>query len=203
MFCAFDVVHLLGLDTTTLPLVDRISLLERTFESPTGMICTAQRVEGDPAELLQVACRLGWEGLVAKRSGSPYRSGRSPDWRKLKCSARQELVVGGWTEPSGSRVGLGALLVGFYDPDGRLRYAGRVGSGFDDRALRTLRTSLGAISLERSPFDDQIPLKGVHWVRPELVAEVEFSEWTPDGRLRHPRYVGLRTDVRAADVRRE
>ncbi len=203
MFCAFDVVHLLGLDTTALPLVDRISLLERTLDREGDMIGTAERVEGDPAELIEDACRRGWEGLVAKRAGSEYRSGRSPDWRKLKCSARQELVIGGWTEPSGSRFGLGAILVGFYDLEGRLLYAGRVGSGFDDRSLRTLRTRLEAIPVDRSPFSDSIPLKGVHWVRPELVAEVKFAEWTPDGKLRHPRYVGLRSDVVAADVRRE
>jgi bifunctional non-homologous end joining protein LigD len=211
MFCAFDVVHLLGLDTTTLPLVDRISLLERAITGEaatlgtgeTAIIGTAERVWGDPDDLLRSACERGWEGLVAKRAQSVYRSGRSPDWRKLKCSGRQELVVGGWTEPSGSRFGLGALLVGFYESEGRLRYAGRVGSGFDTRSLSSLRTSLDAIRAEQSPFADQIPLKGVHWVRPELVAEIEFAEWTPDGKLRHPRYVGLRPDIRPSDVRRE
>jgi len=203
MFCAFDVVHLFGLDTTNLPLLDRISLLERALEGAADTIGTAERVEGDPADLLRAACGRGWEGLVAKRAASLYRSGRSPDWRKLKCSARQELVVGGWTEPAGSRLGLGALLVGFYDSEGRLRYAGKVGSGFDDRSLRMLRTDLAQMTAERSPFADRIALKGVHWVRPDLVAEVEFAEWTPDGKLRHPRYAGLRTDVVAADVRRE
>jgi DNA ligase D-like protein (predicted ligase) len=202
-YCAFDVVHLLGRDTTVIPLRDRIPLLERALEGSSELILGPERVAGDPLDLFHEACTLGWEGLVAKRADSRYRSGRSPDWRKMKCTARQDVVVGGWTEPSGSRAGLGALMVGYYDDEGRLRYAGRVGSGFDEKNLVALRARLAALALERPPFSDPEPVKGAHWVRPELVAEVEFSEWTPDGKMRHPRYLGLRPDVAPTDVRRE
>jgi bifunctional non-homologous end joining protein LigD len=202
-FCAFDVVHLLGRDTTIIPLLDRIALLERALEGSSDTIVTPERVAGDPVDLIRDACALGWEGLVAKRADARYRSGRSPDWRKLKCTARQDMVVGGWTDPSASRVGLGALMVGYYDDEGRLHYAGRVGSGFDEKNLVALRAHLAALGADRAPFVDPEPVKGAHWVRPELVAEVEFSEWTPDGKLRHPRYLGLRPDVAPTDVRRE
>jgi len=202
-YCAFDVVHLLGQDTTIIPLRDRVSLLARALEGIPEPIVMTQRVAGDPLELLRAACDGGWEGLVAKRADSRYRSGRSPDWRKLKCTARQEMVIGGWTDPSGTRVGLGALMVGYYGDDGHLRYAGRVGSGFDDKDLVVLRAQLASRSTDQPPFMDVDRVKGAHWVKPELVAEVEFGEWTRDGRLRHPRYLGLRPDVDPKDVRRE
>jgi len=202
-FCAFDVVHLLGRDTTIIPFRERIALLEQALEGSSDPIMAPERVEGDPADLFHHACALGWEGLVAKREDSRYRSGRSPDWRKLKCTARQDMVVGGWTDPSASRAGLGALMVGYYDDEGGLRYAGRVGSGFDEKNLVALRAHLAALAVEGTPFVDPEPVKGAHWIRPELVAEVEFSEWTPDGKLRHPRYLGLRPDAVPADVRRE
>ncbi len=202
-YCAFDVVHLLGRDTTVIPLQDRIALLERALEGRSDPIVLPERVVGDPLDLLHQACGRGWEGLVAKRADSRYRSGRSPDWRKMKCTARQDMVVGGWTDPSGSRAGLGALMVGYYDDEGRLQYAGRVGSGFDEKNLVALRAHLAALAADRTAFADPEPVKGAHWVKPELVAEVEFSEWTPDGKLRHPRYLGLRPDVTPTDVRRE
>jgi bifunctional non-homologous end joining protein LigD len=140
---------------------------------------------------------------VAKRPGSPYKSGRSPDWRKLKCTASQELVIAGWTEPARSRVGLGAVLVGYYDEEGRLRYAGKVGTGFTNESLREMHEQLAAREVASSPFADPVKEKGAHWSRPDLVGEVAFSEWTRDGRLRHPSFQGLRPDKRAADVRRE
>jgi bifunctional non-homologous end joining protein LigD len=202
-YCAFDVVHLLGRDTTVIPLRDRIALLELALEGHSDPIMAPQRVAGDPVDLFHQACALGWEGLLAKRADSRYRSGRSPDWRKMKCTARQDMVVGGWTDPSGSRAGLGALMVGYHDDEGRLRYAGRVGSGFDEKNLAALRAQLAVLAAERTPFADAEPVKGAHWVKPELVAEVEFSEWTPDGKLRHPRYLGLRPDVAPSEVRRE
>jgi bifunctional non-homologous end joining protein LigD len=202
-FCAFDVVHLLGRDTTIIPLHDRIALLERALEGSSEPIALAERLVGDPLDLLNAACDRGWEGLVAKRADSRYRSGRSPDWRKLKCTARQEMVVGGWTDPSASRVGLGALMVGYYDDEGRLYYAGRVGSGFDERNLVALRSRLATLATDTAPFADPAPVKGAHWVEPALVVEVEFSEWTPDGKLRHPRYLGLRPDLDPSEVRRE
>jgi bifunctional non-homologous end joining protein LigD len=202
-FCAFDVVHLLGQDTTNIPLRDRIALLDRALEGSSDPIALTERLVGDPLELLGAACDRGWEGLVAKRADSRYQSGRSPFWRKLKCTARQEMVVGGWTDPSASRVGLGALMVGYYDDEGRLCYAGRVGSGFDERDLMALKSRLAALATGTAPFADPEPVKGAHWVEPELVVEVEFSEWTPDGRLRHPRYLGLRPDLDPSGVRRE
>jgi bifunctional non-homologous end joining protein LigD len=202
-YCAFDLVWLLGRDTTALPLTARQALLTQALGpldgSPLRLVVGE---EGDPAALLAAACRDGWEGLVAKRVDAPYRSGRSPQWRKLKCALRQELVVGGWTEPGGARTGLGALLVGYHDA-GVLRFAGRVGTGFDERTLRDLRERLTALEVGASPFLDAGRIKGAHWVRPELVAEVRFTEWTPDGRMRHPSFLGLRPDKDPAEVVRE
>jgi bifunctional non-homologous end joining protein LigD len=160
-------------------------------------------VEGNPEVLLDDACRNGWEGLIAKRRDSLYQSGRSPDWRKLKCSATQDLVVGGWTDPAGSRVGLGALLVGYFDEQDQLRYAGKVGTGFDDKQLTELRRALADLAASDSPFADVVKVKGSHWVRPEMVVAVAFSEWTNDGRLRHPRFEGVRPDKSPVAVRRE
>jgi ATP-dependent DNA ligase len=148
------------------------------------------------------ACRQGWEGLVAKKESSTYRAGRSSDWRKLKCQSRQEFVIGGWTDPSGARTGFGALIIGYFE-NGRLLCAGRVGTGFDERSLRTLFERLRAMETASSPFTDVEREKGAHWVRPELVAEVAFSEWTRDGRLRHPSFLGLREDKSPTEVVRE
>jgi bifunctional non-homologous end joining protein LigD len=202
-FHAFDLLHLLGRDTTGLPLSDRLRLLAQALEVVGDDVRVVSALEGDATTLLDTACREGWEGLIAKRADSTYRSGRSPDWRKLKCTASQELVVGGWTDPSGHRVGLGALLVGHYDDDGALRYAGKVGTGFDDRELDDLRATLAELGTDESPFRDAGRVKGSHWVRPEMVVAVAFSEWTPDGRLRHPRFEGIRLDKAPTEVRRE
>jgi DNA ligase D-like protein (predicted ligase) len=199
----FDIVHLDGRDTTRLDLRDRKSLLERAIEFRDPLRFSAHRnAEGEA--YLSEACRKGWEGLIAKRADSIYVKGRSRDWLKLKCVARQEFVVGGWTDPQGERVGLGALLVGVYD-DGDLRYAGKVGTGYDDETLRDLGRRLSSIERKTSPFvdSDGIPRKGVHWASPKLVAEVGFTEWTSDGKLRHPRFLGLRRDKAAGDVVRE
>lgn len=200
---AFDLLYLLGRDTTGLPLSDRRRLLAQLLEGVADDVCVVEAVEGEPGPLLDAACEAGWEGLIAKREASAYRSGRSPDWRKLKCSTSQLLVVGGWTDRSGQRAGLGALLVGYYDGQQQLRYAGRVGSGFDDRELADFERTLAGLAAEKSPFVDAGRVKGSHWVRPELVVEVTFTEWTPDGRLRHPRFERLRTDTKPMDVRRE
>ena len=206
VFVVFDVLYLLGNDTRELPLSDRTALLDRVVSrSPqTGprVIATVERLKGDPARLLDEACSKGWEGLVAKRPASLYCAGRSPDWRKLKCSASQELVVGGWTDPTGSRTAFGALLVGYYD-EGRLVFAGKVGTGFSEAELRRLQTMFNERATDDSPFDGVVRIKGAHWVRPDLVAAVSFTEWTRDGKLRHPRYEGLRTDKAAVEVRRE
>lgn len=202
---AFDLLHLLGRATTGLPLTDRRALLAQTLATATegsGGIRLSERLEGRPGDLLARACSEGWEGLVAKRAASVYRSGRSPDWRKLKCTARQELVIGGWTDPHGTRTAFGALLMGYFDGD-RLVYAGKVGTGFDERTLRSLRAHLAPLAATVPPFADPPREKGAHWVRPELVAEISFTEWTRDGRMRHPSFLGLREDKAARSVRRE
>ena len=199
----FDMLHVDGHDTTRLALTERQALLATAIGDGHAPLTLVKPLEGGPAELLDRACAAGWEGLVAKRVTSTYHSGRSPDWIKLKCTASQELVIGGWTDPNRSRVGLGALLVGYYDDDHRLRYAGKVGTGFTNELLRSLHADLLAREVSDSPFADTVRQKGAHWVRPEMVAEVAFSEWTGDGRLRHPSFQGLRSDKDAAEVRRE
>jgi bifunctional non-homologous end joining protein LigD len=198
----FDVLHLLGRDTTTLSTADRRRLLEQTID-PAETLRVVDALAGRPDALLADACTRHWEGLIAKRAEAVYASGRSADWRKLKCSANQELVIGGWTDPQGSREFLGALLVGYHDADGALRYAGKVGTGFNRATLRDLHGKLKSRARETSPFVDAPRLKAAHWVRPNLVGEFAFTEWTADGKLRHPRFQGLRTDKRADDVVRE
>jgi bifunctional non-homologous end joining protein LigD len=199
----FDVLHLLGRDTTGLALDDRCRLLAQVVPEGTPGLRAVPNLEGEPADLLEQARAQNWEGLVAKRADSRYSSGRSRDWRKLKCDASQELVIGGWTEPRGSRSHFGALLVGVYDPDGRLLYAGKVGSGFSQDSLDSLYLRLVERAQEKSPFTNAPRMRDAHWVRPELVGEFAFTEWTAEGKLRHPRFRGLRPDKAARDVRRE
>ena len=150
------------------------------------------------------ACERGLEGLIAKRADSPYTPGRSRDWLKFKCVHEQEFVVVGWTDPQGARSGIGALLVGYREGPG-LRFAGKVGTGFSQHVLDELSRRLAPLELAVPPVLPVmgLPRKGVHWVRPELVAQVGFSEWTGDGKLRHPRYLGLRDDKRPDEVVRE
>lgn len=197
----FDVVHLDGYDLTALPLRARKALLRRALRFEDPIRYTPHRNE-DGEALFAHACARGWEGLVAKRAVAAYVSRRSQAWLKFKCAAAQEMVVGGFTEPSGTRVGLGALLVGYYH-DGELVYAGKVGTGYSEAALHDLRRRLDALARASSPFRRPVRERGAHWVDPQLVAQVAFSEWTPDGKLRHPRFVGMRTDKPPADVRRE
>ncbi len=205
VYCyVFDVLHLAGHDTRRLGLRDRKRLLKHAvgFEDPLRF--TPHRTGDGPARLAE-ACEAGWEGLIAKDATAAYRAGRSRSWRKLKCQASQELVVGGFTDPQGERTGLGALLVGYHDQpgDGRLVYAGKVGTGYDQQTLRSLRDRLDDLETDQPPFEDPPDGPGVHFVAPELVAEVGFTEWTHRGRLRHPRYLGLRDDKDPADVVRE
>jgi bifunctional non-homologous end joining protein LigD len=200
-YCVFDILHFEGYDVTQLPLLGRKSLLEKYIDY-SDTIQGLSPVPGADEEYLQEICGKGWEGLIAKRADSLYVSGRSSDWLKFKCVRDQEFVIGGYTEPRGSRTGFGALLLGYYE-GGRLRYAGKVGTGFSQRTLEQLHAKLAEIEQLRSPFDNDIKAKGVHWVRPELVAQVGFAEWTPDGRLRHPRFMGLRSDKEPGDVTRE
>jgi DNA ligase D-like protein (predicted ligase) len=202
-YCVFDLLNLNGHDTRSLALTDRQQMLAGALERGHQPLSLVRPLQGDPTELLDRACASGWEGLVAKRADSRYRSGRSPDWQKLKCTASQELVIGGWTEPTRSRVGLGAILVGYFDAEHRFRYAGKVGTGFTNDLLRRLHRDLVSREVATPPFFDPVREKGVHWARPELVAEVAFTEWTADGRLRHPSFQGLRPDKDAAEVHRE
>ncbi|MGI5405047.1 non-homologous end-joining DNA ligase [Streptomyces sp. CA-135486] len=197
----FDLLRLDGHDLTRLPLRTRKALLRDAFAFHGPQRFTTHRNAWSP-ELLDGACARGWEGLIAKRADAPYVHRRSTDWLKLKCGAGQEFVIGGFTEPAGSRVGFGALLLGYYESD-RLCYAGKVGTGYDTRTLRDLRHRLDVLGNDLSPFHDAIGERAVHWVRPELVAQIGFTEWTRDGRLRHPRFLGLRADKPPADVVRE
>lgn len=200
-YYAFDLLHLDGYSTRDLPLRDRKRLLRDAVDFADPLRVTPHRNEQGEA-LPQDACRRGWEGLLAKRAASPYRQGRSRDWLKFKCVNQQELVVGGYTDPRGERTGFGALLVGYNDGDG-LRYAGKVGTGYDQQTLADLRERLADLEQGTSPFVDDVREAGVHWVAPRLVAEVGFTEWTHDGRLRHPRFQGLRRDKRPEDIVRE
>jgi bifunctional non-homologous end joining protein LigD len=202
-FHAFDLLHLLGRDTTILPLVDRRRLLTQALAGAGPAVHLVEVMEGDPQALWEQACAAGWEGIIAKRADRPYRSGRSPDWRKLKCSVSQEFVVGGWSDPAGSRIGLGALLVGYYDEHAQLRYAGKVGTGLSDKDLAALRRFLDGLAVDQSPFAATPQMRGCHWVLPHVVVTVHFTEWTHDGRLRHPRFGGVRVDKSPSDARRE
>lgn len=197
----FDLLRLDGVDVRRLPLRTRKSLLRRSISFAAPLRFSAHRNEGG-AELLADACGRGWEGLIAKRADSTYQGRRSGDWLKLKCARGQEFVVGGFTEPAGSRVGIGALLLGYYE-QGRFRYAGKVGTGFDRRTLLALRRQLDELRTAESPFTDRVAERSVHWARPALVVQVAFAEWTRDGMLRHPRYQGLRDDKDPAHVVRE
>lgn len=203
VYRVFDLLHLLGKDTTVLPLDDRQNLLAQTVDGAGAEVELVERVRGRPEALLDEACKRGWEGILAKRKSGTYRSGRSPDWRKIKCTASQELVIVGWTDPNRSRIGFGALLVGYYDDQGQLHYAGKVGTGFDDKTLRELHARLAKDEIQEPPVVETVKEKNAHWVRPELVGEVSFTEWTADGRLRHPSFQGLRPDKPASEVRRE
>ena len=200
-YYVFDVLQLAGQDVTRVPLRTRKSLLRDALDFHGPLRFTTHRNrEGE--ELFAQACRKGWEGLIAKRADSLYVHGRSRDWLKFKCSAEQELVIGGYTAPRGSRTDLGALLLGHFEGE-RLRYAGKVGTGFTRETLRDLARRLRPLRRDDSPFADEMRERDVTWVEPKLVAQIGFSEWTRDGRLRHPRYLGLRDDKPAAEVVRE
>jgi bifunctional non-homologous end joining protein LigD len=205
-YFVFDLLYLDGEDLRALPLEQRKARLEPLLEGH-ATVRYSDHVVGDGPRVLAGACKVGAEGIVSKRRDLPYHPGRNEDWLKIKCSLRQELVVCGFTEPSGARVGVGALLLGYYEGE-RLVFAGKVGTGkgFTAAYLAQLRKDLHRLEQASSPFSMRLParfLAGVHWLKPELVAEVSFSEWTNDGRLRHPSWLGLRKDKRAKDVVRE
>jgi bifunctional non-homologous end joining protein LigD len=198
----FDLLEFDGHDLTGLPLRQRKGALRRAFSFHGPVRYTAHRNEHGEEFFLE-ACEKGWEGLIAKRADSPYVHSRSRDWLKLKCSFEQELVIGGFTPPQGSRQRFGALLVGYYE-EGELRYAGKVGTGFSERTLADLGDELEALERAASPFTRGTGLpRNARWVEPRRVGQFAFGEWTRDGKLRHPRYLGLRQDKAAAEVVRE
>jgi DNA ligase D-like protein (predicted ligase) len=199
-YYVFDLLDLDGRDLRDEPLLDRKRALRKALKY-TGPIRFTPHRNGDGEDFFVHACQQGWEGLIAKRADSPYRATRSKDWLKLKCAHAQELVIGGWTDPKGSRQRFGALLVGYWDGD-RLRYAGKVGTGFDEATLDRLGDLMDSRERREPPFDGG-KLPRAHWVKPDLVAQIAFTEWTRDGRLRHPRYQGLREDKPAREVVRE
>ncbi|HUB41756.1 MAG TPA: non-homologous end-joining DNA ligase [Streptosporangiaceae bacterium] len=202
-FYLFDVLWANGRDVRELPLRQRKQVLRQLLSFSDPLRYTTHRIRNGQA-YYAYACASGWEGLVVKFADAPYRAGRSKDWLKFKCQAGQEFVVGGYTDPKGSRTGFGALLLGYYDPDGRLAYAGKVGTGFDDATLASLAGTLSGLERPQPPFDrGTLPRAGVHWVEPKLVAQVAFSEWTRAGELRHPRFEGLRRDKAPESVTRE
>jgi bifunctional non-homologous end joining protein LigD len=199
----FDCLLLDGRDLRRLPLSERGRAPEAALRPKRPIRLTPSFDEGFEA-LFETACRHGAEGLIGKRSASTYVAGRSRDWVKLKCVNNQEFVIGGWTDPAGSREAFGALLVGYFDEKGALHYAGKVGTGFDAATLRSLGAALARRERRTSPFTGGTPPKerGAHWVTPSLVAQVGFSEWTHDDRLRHPRFLGLRDDKSPRSIRR-
>ena len=196
----FDVLHLDGRTLTSLPIEERRAILRGLS---LGLPLTQVEALDDPNPW-ELAERLGWEGVIAKRRGSTYEHRRSPHWLKMKCEASQELVVGGFTDPQGKRVGLGALLVGYFEGDD-FCFAGKIGTGFDTKLLLDLRARLDTLEIPKAPFTKAkgLPRLRAHWVHPEIVVQVGFIEWTVHGKLRHPRLLGLRDDKRPRDVIRE
>ena len=206
-FIAFDLLRDGPHDLRHMTLVARRAALERVFgKAGSPLLRLSPQVARDGRELYREAIAEGWEGLIAKRASSKYLSGkRTTDWVKLKLIREQEFVVGGWTEPRGTRSNLGALLLGVYDEDRKLHYVAHVGSGFNEAELDRLMRALKPLGTSRCPFDEPPPdtNETPHWVKPHLVAQVKFTEWTDEGRLRHPTYLGLRDDVKPKNVRRE
>lgn len=205
IYYIFDVPFMAGEDLRELALTERRDRLRTAMDAvQTGMLRFSEEISAPPAEVMVAACQLGLEGLIGKRRDSRYVSRRSPDWIKLKCGLRQEFVVGGYTEPAGSRVGIGSLLLGVHDKRGALVFAGSVGTGFNDKMLRALLKKLRPLVVPKSPFapSRELDKKGI-WVEPSLVVEVAFADWTHSGSVRHATFRGVRTDKPAATVVRE
>jgi bifunctional non-homologous end joining protein LigD len=202
VYYVFDAPFLSGHDLRRLPLMERKKRLRKVLK-PSKQVRFSEHLEGEAQEVLEHACKLGLEGLIGKDADSVYVSGRAKRWIKLKCRQRQDFVIGGYTPPGGSRQGFGALLVGFYDQQGKLHYAGKVGTGFDEHLLQTLTRRLAALKRPDSPFVDPPKEKGVQWVRPSLVAEVAYAERTNEGILRQASFMGLRQDLPAKNVHEE
>ena len=206
VYFVFDLVYLDGYDLRELPLEKRKQMLKDLLERSGTDLRYSPEVRGSGAAVFKQSCPMGLEGIVSKRAASTYAAGaRTRDWVKVKCVRRQEMVIGGFTDPQKSRQGFGALLLGVYD-EGELKYSGKVGTGFDDQLLADLRRKLGRLERKTAPFVNPprgFEAKGAHWVEPRLVAEVQFTEWSEAGALRHPSFIGLREDKKAAEVVRE
>jgi DNA ligase D-like protein (predicted ligase) len=201
-FCLFDLLYLDRYDIRQLPLQYRKEVLRNAFDFPGSLRFTEHR-ETEGEAYYRKACQSRWEGVIAKNGDSVYLSRRTRDWLKFKCKQEQEFVICGYTDPGGSRIGFGALLLGFYRGR-KLVYAGKVGTGFDQDLLRRLGKKLARLETPVSPFaENGLSRRGVHWVKPKLVAQIGYTEWTAGGKLRHPRFLGLREDKRPEDVVRE
>jgi len=206
VYYLFDAPYLDGYDLRQVPFVQRRELLLQALGklSDKGVIRVSAELQATPAEIVAAACKMGLEGVIGKRRDSTYTNRRSGDWIKLKCGQRQEFVIGGYTDPQGSRTGIGSLLLGVYGKDGALHYAGNVGSGFNEKTLRDVTARLKKLASDKSPFASAARIaKKAHWVKPKLVAEISFSEWTRGGSVRHAVFQGLRQDKPAADIGRE
>ena len=207
-YYVFDLLYLDGEDLRHLPLLERKRKLEKLLKSSKlpQTIHFSDHVQGDGAAVANQACDMALEGVISKRADSTYNGRRDGTWIKSKCDHRQEMIVIGYTDPQRSRKGFGAILLGYYDDAGHLKYAGRCGTGFDDKLLGDLLKQFKTIEQKQPPTHDKPPAreaKAAHWLKPQMVAEVRFTGWTPDGSLRHPSFLGLRTDKAAADMHRE
>jgi bifunctional non-homologous end joining protein LigD len=207
VYYVFDLLYLDGYDLRRVGLLDRKRALKAIAPSDaSGLIRYSDHIPGRGEVVFAEACRRGMEGIVSKRTDAPYLAGRNRNWMKVKCGRRQEFVIGGFTDPSGSRVAFGALLLGAYDKQGHFHFVGRTGTGFSERSLKELHNRLIALKQPRSPFVNPptgIDARGVHWVKPRLVAEVSFAEWTHEGLLRQAAFQGLRKDKAAKSVIKE
>jgi len=207
IYFVFDLLRLNGKSVTAEPLAARKERLRTLIGAGSkGIIRLSEHIEGNGARVLERACRTGLEGIVSKRLDRPYYHGRNTDWVKTKCLLRQEMVIGGFTDPGGTRAGLGALLLGYYTEDAQLVFAGKVGTGFTHQSAIDLRHTLNRLERRASPYAAPPPrpiARRAHWVTPTLVCEVSFTEWTSDGMIRHPVFQGLRKDKSPHEVRRE
>ena len=202
-YYVFDIIYLNGHDLSKIGLKHRKALLKEavSFDHKNLRYTTHRNKEGK--KFLKEACSKGWEGLIAKDDNSKYRHDRSKKWLKFKCENQQELVICGYTPPGGSRSHFGALIVGYYD-EGKLKHAGKVGTGYDEETLKSLHDKMKPLEQENPPFDDEDPdYKEATWLKPKLVGEFRFTEWTGDNKLRHPSFLGLRDDKKAKDVKKE